>query len=205
MTRCELRELAVRLSAIQAIVMALPRGPGFGFAASYQDRLPHADWDGVVAAELARSRHRIRSGGVFSELCVDRVAAAAQGWARHFAGVAPTPFLHDITTKNVIVDHGRLSGIVDVDDLCFGDPLFLLGLLRMALLARDDDLTYADAWVEILRLDAAQTAVLNFYTALFCVNFMGELGRRFNRSTPVPVNPAYAARLRVVLDRYLSC
>ena len=37
--------------------------------------------------------------------------------------LSPVPFLHDTTTKNVIVTpEGSFSGIVDVDDLCFGDP-----------------------------------------------------------------------------------
>ena len=37
--------------------------------------------------------------------------------------VPPLPFLDDLTTKNVLVDGGRLSGVVDVDVVCFGDPL----------------------------------------------------------------------------------
>ena len=39
--------------------------------------------------------------------------------------IPPTPFLHDATTKNVLVTaKGAFSGIVDVDDLCFGDPRY---------------------------------------------------------------------------------
>jgi aminoglycoside phosphotransferase (APT) family kinase protein len=41
----------------------------------------------------------------------------------------PIPFLHDTTTKNVIVTPGgTFSGIVDVDDLCFGDPRYVVAL-----------------------------------------------------------------------------
>ena len=48
----------------------------------------------------------------------------------------PTPFLHDTTTKNVIVTPaGSFSGIVDVDDLCFGDPRYAVALTSAALLA----------------------------------------------------------------------
>jgi aminoglycoside phosphotransferase (APT) family kinase protein len=113
-------------------------------------------------------------------------------------------FLHDITTKNVIVDGARLSGIVDVDDLCFGDPLLQVGLTRMALLASDHSATYADAWIDLLGPRREQVAALDFYTALFCIDFMAELGRRFNRAEPQPVEKTYVERLRTLLDRYLA-
>jgi hypothetical protein len=67
--------------------------------------------------------------------------------------IRATPFLHDTTTKNVIVTHdGVVSGIVDVDDLCFGDlkwtpfsgPLakvFGVVLYRNGWSDRDDEIT----------------------------------------------------------------
>ncbi len=199
----EVQALAARLLEIQNIVASLPRGRGFGFVSRYDHAFPHADWSSVIAASLARSRQRIRVAGIVEEHLLDRVELAADRFAEYFAGVTPIPFLHDITTRNVIVDRGRLSGIVDVDDLCFGDPLLLLGLIRTALLAHGHSLAYAEAWAAILHLEDEQAAALDFYTALFCVDFLGELGQRFNRAEPGPVNPAYVARLRTLLDQYL--
>jgi hypothetical protein len=46
----------------------------------------------------------------------------------------PIPFLHDTTTKNVIVTPGgTFSGIVDVDDLCFGDTRYVVALTLASL------------------------------------------------------------------------
>ncbi len=111
--------------------------------------------------------------------------------------------MHDITTNNVIIDDGRLSGVVDVDNLCFGDPLFLVGLIRMALLAHGDSPVYVDGWIDVLRPDAEQLAALDFYTAVFGLCFMDELGQRFNRAAAPPVRQAYVERLERLLDRYL--
>ena len=140
--RRELRALAERLASIQTIVTALPLGRGYGYARNYDGEFPHARWGDVVAASFVRSRARIRAAAVIDERVVDAVEAAAERFARYFARIAPVPFLHDITTKNVIVHEGRLSGIVDVDDLCFGDPLLLVALIRMALLAHGLDPFY---------------------------------------------------------------
>lgn len=200
----ELRSLARHLADVQAIVTDLPPGRGYGFSPRIEGPFSHVSWNGSIAASLSRSRKRIRDAGIISESNIDRVAEASDNLATYFASVQPTPFLHDITTKNVIIDDTRLSGIVDVDDLCFGDPLFLVGLIRMALLANGHTAVYADAWVEVIRPGKEQRAALNFYTALFCLDFMGELGHRFNRAEAVPAEQTYVELLQGLLDRYLT-
>jgi hypothetical protein len=196
LSRQELRRLAERLAAIQAVVTALPAGRGFGYATSYEGEFAHASWHAVVAASFARSRRRIRSAGIVTESVVDAAEAAAGRFAGYFAQIGPIPFLHDITTKNVIVHRGRLTGIVDVDDLCFGDPLLLIALIRMALLAHGHDTGYVEDWLDIVRPDAEQRAALDLYTLQCCVDFMGELGQRFNRARAAPVDARYLAHLR---------
>jgi aminoglycoside phosphotransferase (APT) family kinase protein len=196
LSRRALRTLAERLAAIQDVVTRLPRGTGYGYAASRDGPFRHQTWRSVVAAHLARSRSRIRAARVVDESVIDVVEAAAERLG-YLDRVPAVPFLHDITTKNVIVHEGRLSGIVDVDDLCFGDPLLLIALIRMALLAHGRDQVYVEIWIDILRPDAEQRAALDFYTLECCADFMGELGQRFNR-TEAPVDPAYLARLHAL-------
>lgn len=199
-----LRDLARRLSGLQAIVASLPQGRGYGFAPRHDGPFPHARWADCIAASLDRGRQRIREAGVVSETHVDRTEAAADRLAAYFASVRPIPFLHDITTKNVIVDGTRLSGIVDVDDLCFGDPLLQVGLTRTALLANGQSASYADAWIDLIAPSREQIAALDFYTALFCIDFMGELGHRFNRAAAQTVEKAHVERLQALLDRFLE-
>lgn len=76
-----------------------------------------------MQSELERSRERLEQAGVFKLEVVERVQSGLARFEAYFRGVAPTPFLDDTTTKNVIISEGRLSGIVDIDVICFGDPL----------------------------------------------------------------------------------
>ena len=200
----ELRRLASRLCALQAIVTDLPLGRGYGFSPRLEGPFPCASWSETIAKSLARSRRRIRAAGILSEHHADRVEAASGRFAGYFAGVRPTPFLHDIATKNVILEGARLTGIVDVDDLCFGDPLFLVGLIRVTLLATGHGSAYAEAWLDALRPNREQREALDFYTALFCLDFMGELGHGFNRAQAAPVEPAYVERLKDLLACHLA-
>jgi Ser/Thr protein kinase RdoA (MazF antagonist) len=204
LSRRQLRALAERLAHVQGIVTALPPGRGFGYATDYDGPFPHASWRDVVAASLQRSRERIRAAGLVDEHVVDSVESAVAPFAPYFDRVAATPFLHDITTKNVIVHEGRLSGIVDVDDLCFGDPLLLIALIRTAVLAHGHDPVYVHEWLDIVQPGAEGRAVLDLYTLLHCVDFMGELGQRFNRSAAAPVDPAYCARLQALYTQLLD-
>jgi aminoglycoside phosphotransferase (APT) family kinase protein len=204
LTRAQQRALAGRIVDIQRAVGQLPDGPGYGFASSYRatDLLP--SWAAVLRAELARAREWITGAGVVDVAHVARVEACLPAFAAYCATIAPRPFLDDTTTKNVIIHDGQLSGIVDVDCLCFGDPLYTVALTRMALLSRGWETAYIDDWLELLAVDAAQRAALELYTAIFCVNFLGELGQAFNRDAPAPVNEAHVARLLRVLDSTLA-
>jgi Phosphotransferase enzyme family len=198
LSRRELRTLAERLARIQSSVALLPAGRGFGYVADYDGPFPQGSWHDVIVASLNRSRARIRAAAVVNEHVLEPIEAAVERFAPYLERVVPTPFLHDITTKNVIVHEGRLSGIVDVDDLCFGDPLLLIALIRMALLAHEHDPAYFHEWLDIIRPDAEQQAALDLYTVLHCVDFIGELGQRFNRSEAAPVDQAYLARLQAL-------
>jgi aminoglycoside phosphotransferase (APT) family kinase protein len=199
------RALAARIVGIQACVgEALPEGRGFGYVLDPEAPFPFASWPELVRAALARSRKRIARAGIVTGDPVSEVERAAARVADHLAAVRPRPFLDDTTTKNVIVERGALSGIVDVDVVCYGDPLFPLALTRCALRNEGFALDYADAWADALALDAAQVRALRFYTALFCTDLLGEYGARFNRAEPLAVDPVRIERLRAGLSAELA-
>lgn len=75
----------------------------------------------------------------------------------------PKAFLGDASERNVIVDHGKISGIIDVDEMFFGDPLFVVGLTYVALETEGHDTLYPDAWVKLLELDSKAQDRLSFY------------------------------------------
>jgi hypothetical protein len=58
------------------------------------------------------------------------------------------------------------------------------------------------AWAKLLAVTPEQERAIRFYTALFCVDFMSEVGHAFN-GPPAPVDEAYLGRLEAVLDAQL--
>lgn len=174
--------LAAELAAIQRQVAILPHGAGYGYAVSYDDPGLLPTWSDVIAQSLTRSSQRIAVLGRVSETYVERVRQLLPIYSSYLSHIPPTAFLDDTTTKNVLISDGQLSGIVDVDYVCFGDPLFTIALTQMALLSMNADRIYTEAWCEALKLDADQRAVLTFYTCVFCVDFLSEVGHPVNQN-----------------------
>lgn len=197
------KDIAAAVVAAQRIVHGLPPGAGYGYVAHAEGPFPHRAWGDVVAASLARSRDRIAHAGVFPVSAVDTLAALLPRWERYLASVHAVAFLDDTTTKNVLVHDGRFSGIVDVDVVCYGDPLWTVALTRMALLSGGHDLDYVHDWIDLLDLSTDQHRALDLYTAAFCVDFMGEIGQVFNRAAPMAVDEAGAARLNRIYTRLM--
>lgn len=185
----QLHSIATGVVDAQRRTATLQRGVGFGYVASPVGPFPHARWTDVVAGSLARSRERIERAGVFDIERVAELETRLDAHRPYLDRVEPVPFLDDTTTKNVLVHDGRLSGIVDVDVVCYGDPLWTLALTRMALLSGEHALTYTTIWQDLLGLTDEQRSVLSFYTAAFCGDFMGEIGQLFNQTEPLPAAP----------------
>jgi aminoglycoside phosphotransferase len=204
LSKDEKKTLAGEMARIQEIAGALPPGKGFGFVGSYESSCFQRAWIDVLYNSLERSRKRIQTIGAVDAQQVDRVAGRMGEYESYFSKVKPTCFLDDITTKNVIVQDGKLSGIVDVDCVCFGDHLFTIALTRMSLLNTGFDLDYTDYWGDAASLSEEQREVLQFYTALFCVDFMSELGQVFNKDKPPLVKAEDAQRLSGILDTLLQ-
>ncbi len=198
-------QLADEIAAIQQTVATLPLGKGYGYARSIDDPALHPRWLDVLEASITRSMQRFETSGLAADDAVRALRQALDSHRDYFENVRPVCFLDDTTTKNVLIDtNGHLSGIVDADSVAFGDPLLTLGLTRMALLSSGYDTDYTDYWEAQLQLTPAQQRALNIYTALFCLDFMSELGQSFNKDTPIAVDPARVEKYRAILAESLA-
>jgi aminoglycoside phosphotransferase (APT) family kinase protein len=173
-----LKVIAGHVAAAQAIAARTPTAGRYGFSAT-PEGAPYTRWSELLAADIERSRGRIVSARLFDPAHVERIERIRSRLVGILDAIPATPFLHDTTTKNVIVTPGGdFSGIVDVDDLCFGDPRFVTALTEVALRAHNLPATYAH-----YLMDAAGWAddhLNRLYVAVIFLGFMSEHGQRFN-------------------------
>jgi aminoglycoside phosphotransferase len=195
-----LEGIAGRVAEAQGIVSQLPSAGRYGFAVKPEMAMC-ASWPDVLAGNLARSRRRLSGTELFPLDTADRVEALLGIVHSEATQVSAAPFLHDTTTKNVIVTlDGRLSGIVDVDDLCWGDPRFAVALTLAAVQAFGGSQQYVAAWMRLAGF--RDDRLFRAYVALFVLDLLSEQGTASN-GNEVVANAGRHAHLLAIFERTL--
>jgi aminoglycoside phosphotransferase len=197
-----LETIATKVAQAQKITSKAVSGRRYGYSIEPANA-PHERWSQVLLDNLTRSRRRIAAAKLFDGDVVDTVAEMVSAARAELDALPPVPFLHDTTTKNVIVRQGgSFSGIVDVDDLCFGDPRYVVALTLASLMAFGGPTRYVDAWMN--SANYRNDRVFRLYVALFIVDFMSEHGQELNGNV-LPSSADCRNRLLRVFTEHLQC
>ena len=164
--------LAQQIVSIHTKTAALPLGSSYGFANSYEQTTKYKSWYDFLLARLDLCRESLKKTTAFIPDTMTKILDIAYALKSDLLLIMPRAFMWDTSERNVIIDHDKISAIVDVDDMCFGDPLFVLGLTYSALEANSCDTIYPDAWSSLLSLDHKSQIRLQFYRLFYIVWFM---------------------------------
>jgi aminoglycoside phosphotransferase (APT) family kinase protein len=161
----------------QQRVATLPLGSRFGWAPIGQPA-QYASWTQLLFDKL--DRHLGVLGSRAPEELVRRLTSTLTELEPYFETVQPQPFLDDLTTRNVLIESGEVTGVVDFDVIGYGDPLLWLGLAQMAVTSGNHPhaaRTYTSSIVRAWGITTAAQRVLDTYTALFGLDFASETQR----------------------------
>lgn len=172
----EKKNLANEMVKIQALCSKLPENAGFGVADSYDYTPEDKTWFSFILNRLHLYKKIITKNGVFNHDLVTPVIQLSKKLEDNFSIIRPTPFLWDASERNVLVRDGKITGIVDIDDICFGDPLLVIALTSTCFELEGYDTHYTDYWADALHLDKAAQDRLNFYKLFYAVAFMRKHG-----------------------------
>lgn len=201
--KSEKKIIAKKIIGFQKEIKKLPMAKGFGSLNSYEDSENIcSSWEESLLNDINRAEEGIIKNGIFSVEYVMKLKKIMPYFKEYFNSIKPVPFLDDITTKNVLIHEGKLSGIIDLDWISFGDEVLFLGLVTMALLSMKADLDYADYLKDEMNLNELQERALKFYVLMFCVIFMSEKGMCFNQTEPMKVSEEDKMLLQEIFNRY---
>jgi aminoglycoside phosphotransferase len=197
----QLSAIAAEVARAQAIAAQTGSAGRYGYA-SLPEQAPHRAWRDVLEDNFSRSRARIASADLFDPRLVDIARSKLAKLRQEIEAIAPTPFLHDATTRNVIVaPDGAFSGIVDVDDLCYGDARYTAALTLAVLTAYGGPIEYVAFWMR--QAKQQDDRLFQLYVALFLLDLMGEHGQVFN-GNQAPSTPGARAKLLTAFDERLA-
>ena len=163
----------------------------------------HADmgwtWNCFVDKMLNRAEKRIKRKNYFDFNKIYIIKKLQQEIQEYLDKVPIAPYLDDISTKNLLIYEGNVSGIIDIDWMGFGDMLTFVALTRVSLLNMDLDTKYIDYLLDEIRPNTIEYKAFIFYCLIYCVDFMGEIGMQFLDRT-IPVNENIIERLNDIFD-----
>ena len=172
-------------------------------ASGFQGFHKQEPWQNTIYELLDTAEERIKSAGYFEMEKVEFVRREAQRMEKYFKEVQPSAYLDDISTKNLLIEGGKVSGIVDLDEIGYGDRLTYIALMRVALLNMGFDDSLCGDILRGMDADAGQRRAELFYSLLYCVDFMGERGMIFN-GREVEVNREVIDRLNTIFEKLQS-
>lgn len=167
------------------------------------DISPEWSWNSFVDEMLERAYELISVNNYFDILKVNEIKNIQKELQAYISSIKPIPYLDDISTKNLLINNGHVSSVIDIDWLGFGDILTFIAMTKVALLNMDLDTKYVDYLLEELHPDKEQFQAFIFYCLLYCVDFMGERGTQFLDKI-IPVNQQIVDRLNSIYDELMA-
>lgn len=172
LTDLDKRHLADEIAKIHKLLTVLPTGLSYGITDSYENKTEFNSWYDFIMQRILLLIDIISQARIFDVNEISKIINITISMKEELYSIPATPFLWDASERNVIVYKGKISGIVDVDEVCFGDPLFVLGLTYSALENDDHDTLYSDYWAEALQLNKNAQRRLELYRLFYIVVFM---------------------------------
>lgn len=152
---------------------------------------------------LERAKERIRQNGWFDTQKAENIGRLLPYFDDYFFNLKPVTYLDDISTKNLLINDGHVSGIIDIDWIEHGDPLTFIALTNVALMDMECDTDYVSYLLSERKTTELEYKVFLLYSLIYCVDFMGERGCTFNGKV-VEVNIEIVDKLNRIYENLLS-
>ncbi len=156
-------------------------------------------WYDFLNEMLDRAEIRIVQNGYFDKGRVAELRKQMPLLNDYFLNIKPIAYLDDISTKNLLIYNGKVSGIIDVDWMGIGDNLTFISMTYVALKNMGCKTDYIDFLLEERSCNDVEYRAFLFYCLLFCVDFMGERGMQFG-DKKVEVNANVVKSFNMLYD-----
>lgn len=192
--RRQLEDLAFRIAGVFERLATLAPQAWFGWTsrgyATWLDRMTDS------AREIAE---RDRRTGVVGDDLVRLVRRLVDDRREIFARQPPVVHFDDLSSKNVMVEAGLFTGLVDLDDLACGDPLEAVGRIQASWWGTPNGDAYSAAVMAAMGLDAAACRRVEVYALFNRIAWLSEQGQVSNANTTPAIDAAAVTRDKLII------
>jgi aminoglycoside phosphotransferase (APT) family kinase protein len=187
LTESELDGVAKEVATILTSLKSLPTDGTFGCV-----RIPastmFASWTDCIRARIAAAIKRNTNPEVLSNELIELVLELFEKKEPYLSQVKSTFFYDDMGSKNVLVDNGVFSGLVDLDFISYGDPLDGLGSIKASWPDSGKGSAYLEKLMAHLELGIFDRQMVNTYAVFHRFFWLSEMGRKYNANTNTDIN-----------------
>lgn len=201
----QLEKVAKSVADIFVKLRVLPTDGSYGLVMDEHGG-KFSNWKEWVDDDLQTAEARGKETGFIDQVFHLRepVLNIIRRYDEYFKMVPSVAYYGDIAGKNVLVDNGAFSGLVDLDALAYGDWLEAVGRIRASWYGTSYGETYTNAVIEALNLTNEQRAVVRMYTLHHRYVWMCENGVKFNENTTGIIDQEKAARDMDIVERLIQ-
>lgn len=201
----QLKSVAVDVAEIFCKLRTVPTDGTYGLVMDEHGG-KFSNWLDWMKDDLKISEQRARKTGFIQQIVhlVKPVHRTLDRYEFYFVQVPSTTYYGDIAGKNVLVDNGKFSGLVDLDALAYGDWLEAIGRIRASWYGSDYGETYTRAVMDALELNDEQRSMVCVYSLHHRFAWMCENGVAFNANTTGTIDQEKAMRDIDIVSRLLQ-
>lgn len=187
LTDPHLKELAKEVASIFKKVRTLPASEKFGVVWGGENEFSDT-WTERMRLWIEESKERGRKTGVMDEALFALAESLYSEYEGYFDSVKPVTYYGDICSKNLMIEKGVFSGLVDLDGLTQGDPLESVGRIKTSWHGTRHGELYTKTVMDELGLNEEQRKMVIVYALLNRIAWACENGIQFNQNTKPTVD-----------------
>lgn len=184
----QLQNLAKEIANIFEKVSTIPSSDKFGVIWGGGDDEVSDTWTERMKIWVEESKERGLSTGVMDDEIANIAENLYEHYLSYFSSISPTTYYGDICSKNVMINHGVFSGLVDLDGLTQGDPLEAIGRIKLSWYGTHYGEFYSKAIMDDIGLNEEQRDFVTMYALLNQISWACENGIQFNQNTKAEVD-----------------
>jgi len=200
----QLKVLAKEIANIFNKVKTIPSSDKFGVIWGGGDDEISDTWTERMEIWIEESKERGLSTGVMDDDIVKIAENLYERYRSYFSSIKPTTYYGDVCSKNVMINHGMFSGLVDLDGLTQGDPLEAIGRIKLSWYGTRHGEVYSTAIMDELDFNQEQRNLATMYALLNQISWACENGIQFNQNTKAEVDKAKQYRDRNLITELAS-
>ncbi len=183
MTDDQLRSLAREIVNIFNKIKTIPSSDKFGVIWGGGDNDISDSWTERMRIWIDDSKENGTKTGVIDENILRIAENLYVKYRAYFDSVKPITYYGDISYKNIMVNNGAFSGLVDLDGLTQGDLLEAIGRIKLSWYKTPYDHIYTNAIMDEMNLNNEQRNIVIMYALLNQISWTCHNGIQFNQNT----------------------